>query len=243
MSDLKSVNPNAPQGSPSERLYTPVQFVRGVGPQRAELLKNLGILTARDLRFRYRPEGRDVLRACSLQVWPGERVLLEGPSGSGKSTLVALLGGLRAPESGMLLLGGYDHATLGTTAWRRRVVVVPQFHENHVLSATLAFNLLLGRRWPPQPADLAEAEAVCRVLGLGEVLDRLPSGLHQMIGEQGWHLSHGEQSRLYIARALLQPADVVILDESFGALDPENLQRTVRAVLQRAPALLVIAHP
>lgn len=201
------------------------------------------ILTARDLRFRYRPEGRDVLRACSLQVWPGERVLLEGPSGSGKSTLVALLGGLRAPESGMLLLGGYDHATLGTTAWRRRVVVVPQFHENHVLSATLAFNLLLGRRWPPQPADLAEAEAVCRVLGLGEVLDRMPSGLHQMIGEQGWHLSHGEQSRLYIARALLQPADVVILDESFGALDPENLQRTVRAVLQRAPALLVIAHP
>ena len=201
------------------------------------------ILTARDLRFRYRSQGRDVLRECSLQVWPGERVLLEGPSGSGKSTLVALLGGLRAPESGMLLLGGYDQPTLGTTAWRRRVVVVPQFHENHVLSATLAFNLLMGRRWPPQPADLAEAEAVCRALGLGEVLDRMPSGMQQMIGEHGWHLSHGEQSRLYIARALLQPADMLILDESFGALDPENLQRTVRAVLQRAPALLVIAHP
>jgi len=201
------------------------------------------VLTARELSFRYRPQGHEVLRECNLQIRRGERLLLEGPSGGGKSTLAALLAGARTPASGILLLWGYDQPTLGAAAWRQRVVVVPQFHENHVLSATLAFNLLMGRGWPPQPADLAAAEAVCRALGLGDVLDRMPSGMQQMVGEHGWQLSHGERSRLYIARALLQHADLLILDESFGALDPENLQRTLRYVLQRAPTLLVIAHP
>jgi ATP-binding cassette subfamily B protein len=201
------------------------------------------VLTARELDFRYRDQGRFVLRECSLQVRKGERLLLEGPSGGGKSTLAALLAGLRTPESGLLLLWGLDRQTMGTAEWRRRVVLAPQFHENHVLSETLAFNLLMGRRWPPEDEDLAEAERVCRELGLGDLLARMPSGLHQMVGESGWQLSHGECSRLYIARAILQKADLIILDESFGALDPENLHRALHCVLERAPTLLVIAHP
>jgi ATP-binding cassette, subfamily B, bacterial len=64
-----------------------------------------------------------------------------------------------------------------------------------------------------------------------------------MVGETGWQLSHGEKSRLYIARALLQNAELTVLDESFAALDPENLQRALRCVLDHAPTLLVIAHP
>ena len=67
-------------------------------------------------------------------------------------------------------------------------------------------------------------EAICAELGLGDLLDRMPAGLLQMVGETGWQLSHGERSRLYIARALLQDAELVVLDESFAALDPENLQ-------------------
>ena len=71
----------------------------------------------------------------------------------------------------------------------------------------------------------------------------MPAGFQQMVGESGWQLSHGERSRLYIARALLQRADLIILDESFAALDPENLQRALQCVLRRAPTVLVIAHP
>lgn len=122
-------------------------------------------------------------------------------------------------------------------------MTAPQFHENHVIGAPLAFNLLMGRNWPPEQQDLELAEELCRELGLGELLDRMPSGLLQMVGETGWQLSHGEKSRLYIARALLQGADLVVLDESFAALDPENLGRALRCVLSRAKAVLVIAHP
>ena len=201
------------------------------------------LISAREVSFRYRPGGSPVLQTLTLQINQGERVLLEGPSGGGKSTLAALLTGLRLPESGSLLLWGFDRQILGGEEWRRRVVMAPQFQENHVFAETFAFNLLMGRRWPPTPEDLQEAETICTELGLGELIERMPSGLQQMVGENGWQLSHGERSRLFIARTLLQGADMIILDESFGALDPENLERALKTVLERAPTLVVIAHP
>ncbi len=64
-----------------------------------------------------------------------------------------------------------------------------------------------------------------------------------MMSETGWQLSQGERSRLSIARTLLQGADCLILDESFATLDPETLHQALQCVLERAPTLLVIAHP
>lgn len=200
------------------------------------------LVQARDVVYRYSPQSEPVLDNCDLTIFRGDRILLEGPSGGGKSTLAALLTGLRQPESGLLLLDGLDQATWGEM-WRRTITAAPQFHENHVLTGSLAFNLLMGRRWPPSPADLPKAEQICRELGLGDLLDRMPSGLMQMVGETGWQLSHGERSRLYLARALLQEAELVVLDESFAALDPETLDQCLRCALLRASALIVIAHP
>jgi len=184
-----------------------------------------------------------VLRQCDVAIRRGERTLLEGPSGGGKSTLLSSILGLRAPDSGLLFLDGLDRPSLGDEGWRRRVAAAPQFHESHVFLHTFAFNLLMGRDWPPQPGDFEEAEKVCRELGLGDLLDRMPGGLLQMVGETGWQLSHGERSRLYVARALLQQADLLAFDESFAALDPHNLDRALKTVLERAPTVLVIAHP
>jgi ATP-binding cassette subfamily B protein len=200
-------------------------------------------LDARDLVYRYRDRSEPVLRGATVLIAGGARVLLQGRSGGGKSTLAALLAGLRNPESGLLLWDGLDRRTLGVEGWGRRVALAPQFHENHVLMGTLAFNLLMGRGWPPRPADLEEAERVCRALDLGPLLDRMPAGLHQLVGETGWQLSHGERSRLYLTRALLQGTELVVLDESFAALDPRTLRDALGYVLRQAPAVLVVAHP
>ena len=170
-------------------------------------------------------------------------MLIQGASGSGKSTLASLLAGLRAPESGLLFLHGLDAATVGTRSWRERVVLVPQFHDNHVFVGTLAFNLLMGRTWPPTREDLERAAAVCAELGLGPLLERMPLGLHQPVGESGWQLSHGERSRVFAARALLQNPDVMILDESFAALDARTVEQSLRVILERTPTLVMIAHP
>ena len=201
------------------------------------------LLQASEIVFRYHDRGEAILRGCSLRIDPGDRLLLEGSSGGGKSTLGAILAGLRQPESGLLLVDGLDRKTLGANGWRHRVVAAPQFHENHVFSGTFAFNLLMGRAWPPSPEDLSLAEQVCKELDLGPLLARMPASLQQMVGETGWQLSHGEKSRLYVARAILQGGEVMVLDESFAALDPHTLQRSLECVRARANALLVIAHP
>jgi ATP-binding cassette subfamily B protein len=210
---------------------------KGVGA-----LAPASLVDARDLAFRYNDRTAPVLRGCTLQISAGDRLVLEGPSGGGKSTLVSILTGLREPNSGHLLMQGFDLHSLGPEAWREFIAAAPQFHENHVLAETFAFNLFMGRRGIIGPRDFAEAEAICAELGLGELLERMPAGLLQMVGETGWQLSHGERSRLYIARALLQNSQLIVLDESFAALDPENLQRAVECVVKRAKSLLVIAH-
>jgi ATP-binding cassette subfamily B protein len=196
----------------------------------------------RNVAFRYRPEGEPVLWDCGMKIPHGARLLLDGPSGSGKTTFASILAGLSSPDSGSVLADGLDRRVLGAAGWRSRVVMAPQPHHNYLLSGSLAFNLLMGRRWPARDADLAEAEEVCRELGLGDLLDRMPAGLWQIVGETGWQLSQGERTRVFLARALLQRSNVLVLDESFGALDPENLDRALKCVQRRAPTVLAIAH-
>ncbi|HVP52074.1 MAG TPA: ABC transporter ATP-binding protein [Terriglobales bacterium] len=201
------------------------------------------VVEARDLVFRYPNQPEPVLQRCNLSISAGDRLLLEGPSGGGKSTLASLLTGVLRPESGLLLARGLDRQTLGSQGWLRRVASSPQFHENHVLTGTFAFNLLMGKDGWLTEKDHQEAEAICKELGLGPLLEKMPAGMLQMVGESGWQLSHGERSRLFIARALLQGSDLLVFDESFAALDPENLRLALNCVLGRAPTVMVIAHP
>jgi len=196
------------------------------------------------LSLRYAKNAPAALSGCSQEIRAGDRVLLEGPSGGGKSTLAAVLSGIRAQGAGSIRLLGVRSEDMSPQDWRGKIVLVPQFHENHVLTESLLFNLLLGRRWPPTAEDTADAMRVCDLLGLTPLVERMPLGLAQPVGDGGWTLSHGERSRVFLARALLQEgAHLVILDESFAALDPETLRQSIEGVLASAPAMLVIAHP
>jgi ATP-binding cassette subfamily B protein len=199
------------------------------------------VLVARNLRFAYPGRDEPVLSKLSLVLGRGERLLIEGASGSGKSTLAAVLAGARPASSGQLLASGLDRPTLGVEAWRRHTAAVPAYRENHIFAAPLSFNLLLGRQPPYTAADLCEAQAVCQDLGLGGLLARMPAGIHEPVGDSHWRLSQGEKSRIFLARALLQNAEIVILDEILSALDPENLTLCLSCLRRRAPTLIMMA--
>ena len=200
------------------------------------------LLVGRDVSYCYPGRLEPVLRGSDFEVRRGDRVLIEGRSGSGKSTLGALVCGLRQPSGGLLLLGGFDHHSLRPERWRQRAASVPQSHENHILSAPLLFNIAMARSWPPSESDIAEIEEICGELGLAGMLARMPAGIQQMVGDSGWQLSHGERARVCVARALVQQADLRVLDESFAALDPETLDLVLECILRRSETLLVVSH-
>jgi ATP-binding cassette subfamily B protein len=137
---------------------------------------------------------------------------------------------------------GIDRYLVGAKGWLNQVCYVPQPGSNHVLTDTFAFNLLLGRSWPPTAADLEEAQAVAERLGLGPLIEKMPAGMMQMVGEGGWRLSQGEQARLFLARGILQGSKLLVVDELLAPLDPETGLEVLEAVEGLPSQLLLIAH-
>lgn len=186
---------------------------------------------------------KPILQSVSLCLQQGQQYLLQGESGSGKSTLLALLAGQASPQQGWLLCNDRDLQTLGYKYWRKKICWVPQYHDNYLFSATLLFNLLLGRAWPPSEQDLQAAVNVCDKLGLGPLLEKMPAGILQTVGEMGWQLSQGERSRVFLARALLQNPDFLLLDESLGALDAATSLQILKGLQTESSATLLCMHP
>jgi ATP-binding cassette subfamily B protein len=202
------------------------------------------LLEARDLTFRYGDHDEPVVDSCNLTIGRNDCILLEGPSGDGKSTLASLLAGLRKPQSGLLLAGGLDHHSLDEAGWRRRVALVPHSLMRIVFSADRLHSTCCWFGPGHRPGMILRMRVLCVAISVSILLlARMPAGLDQAVGESGWQLSEGERSRVFLARALLSKADVLILDECFSALDPQSLISAYKAVRARAKALVLVAHP
>ena len=173
-------------------------------------------LAVRDLRFAWSSDRRPVFEALSLDLPEGARLALLGPSGSGKSTLAALLLKLAAPDAGRITLGGVDYAALGADAVRSRIAILTQ--DATLFDDTIAANLRLAAPDAPDPV-LWRALDRARI---GELVRALPDGLDTRCGEGGARFSGGQARRIALARALLSPADVIILDEPTAGLDAET---------------------
>ncbi len=166
----------------------------------------------RGVRFSY-PNAPEVLSGLDLTIEPGSRVALVGASGAGKSTVASLLCGLHEPTRGLIEINGVDIRDLNLAALRRGVAWAGITHE--VFEGTVEENITLGRPWIT-PQDVRQAlEATL----LSEDLARLPQGKQTALASEGRNLSLGQRQRLMIARAIVDKPQLLIMDETFSAID------------------------
>ncbi|GAB0114563.1 thiol reductant ABC exporter subunit CydD [Acidisoma sp. C75] len=182
--------------------------------------------------------GKPAVQDVSLMLAPGERVALVGPSGCGKSTIARLLLGLATPDAGRITWGPFDQADRGVAAWSARISWMPQ--RPTLFAGTIAENIRLGLPDAPIEAVVRAAEAAAA----DTFIRRLPQGYETPIGERGQGLSGGEIRRIALARALIKPCGLLILDEAEASLDQETaaLIRARLSALPRDRAVLLIAH-
>jgi ATP-binding cassette subfamily B protein len=183
--------------------------------------------------------GSKVLDALDIQVDAGEWVGLAGRTGCGKSSLLKLLPRLEDPTQGRVLLWGRDLKDWPLRPLRRRVAMVMQ--EPFLFSESILENICFAYEGPARDR-FEDAVAASKAADFHETAVALPQGYESLLGEKGVNLSGGQKQRLALARALFAKPDLLILDDSFSALDTATEERIVsglREALPHAGVLLV----
>lgn len=199
--------------------------------------EKIGIVV-KNVHYAYEGGARPALRGISLEIKPGQQVALVGASGSGKSTLASLLLDFIAPDQGEIYINGVCLAGIDRENWLGHVAFVPQ--APHLFYRSVTENIRLGR----ENASLEEVTQAARQAGAHEFIMDLPQGYDTVVGEGGQGLSGGQGKRLAIARAFLQDAPFLLLDEATAGLDPQN-EAIIDEALLRLKAgrtVLIIAH-
>ncbi|WP_233164168.1 type I secretion system permease/ATPase [Chromobacterium sp. ASV23] len=210
----------------------------GYDPNRASLGEINGELVLDQVIFRYRPDKPETLRRISLRIPAGQTVGIVGPSGSGKSTLTKLVQRMYVPESGRVLVDGFDLSMVDTHWLRTQVGVVLQ--ENLLFNRTVRDNIALA----DPGMSMERVVEAAKLAGAHDFILALSEGYDTMLEERGANLSGGQRQRIAIARALVTNPRILILDEATSALDYESesiIQRNMRAICQ-GRTVLIIAH-
>lgn len=212
---------------PKEKVEDPV-FIDGIAGIRID-----------DVTFKYDDGNENVLEHFSHDFKPGSRTAIVGPTGVGKSTLIKLMLALQKPTSGKIEFYGTssEKTAAASPATRCNLVYVPQ--GNSLFSGTVRQNLLMGNC----EADEEQMKAALHTAAADFVLD-MEEGLDSQSFEAGGGLSEGQAQRIAIARALLRPGSILLLDEFSSALDPktENTLLERLTARQNGKTMIFITH-
>ena len=167
-----------------------------------------------------------------LDLPPGARLAVAGASGSGKTTLLMTLAGLTPPLDGQVMLDRTDLSQFDESELHSAVSFFAE--DAHIFATTVRDNLLVAR------GDCRDAEltAALDAVGLGEWLTGLPEGLSTVLTGGAQALSAGQRRRLLLARAVISPARIVLLDEPTEHLDAIDAERILRDLLGPNPGLM-----
>ncbi len=199
-----------------------------------------GGLQFENVSFHYPEQTVDALTQVSFSIQPGEHVAILGRIGSGKSTLLKLLAGLYQAHEGSALIDGVDLRQFDPADVRRNVNYVSQ--DARLFYGSLKENITMGM-------PLADDEAVIRVArmtGLDKLIDRHPMGFDLVIAEGGEGLSGGQRQAVALARALLKPSPVFLLDEPTSSMDhssEQHINANLRTITEKRTLILVTHKP
>lgn len=191
-----------------------------------ETIENCAIgkgMSLEDVSFAY-DEHQPILEKVNVAFKKGEKYLIIGPSGGGKSTLLKLLRKYFNPTQGTIWMGDVALKEIKKEAYFKTISNIDQ--KVFIFEDTLRNNLTLYKDY----SDEAILEALQQA-GLTEFVAAHPDGLGRMLYDDGKNISGGEKSRIAIARALLEKADLILLDEAFSALDPVKAKEIEKSLL------------
>ena len=203
-------------------------------------------LSVKNLCYRY-PDSKGelsevVLKNLSFSIQAGEKVGVLGSIGAGKSTLVNCLNHHLSLETGQIFWGDKDISQMSRHDWRSYVRTITQ--NPFLFSDSVAENIKFGANQPSQNADELDIEQVLKLSQLSEDVRRFSAGDQTLVGEKGIMLSGGQKQRLSIARALLTPCDLIIMDNVLSAVDYDTERSILKGVFKRmqGQSLLVVSH-
>ena len=188
--------------------------------------------------YRYKDAVRDAVKNVSLEIREGEHVALVGSSGSGKTTLAELMVRFFDVTEGEILIGGVNVKDIPSAELMKYVSFV--FQDSRLLKKSILDNVRMAK---PDANESEVLEALKKAQCM-DIIEKLPKGIHTVIGEKGTYLSGGEQQRITIARAYLKDAPILILDEATAFADPDNEAKVQAAFeeLSKGKTLIMIAH-